>query len=135
MARYTLPKAQSMYRDTGLVHNTTLFRQRYVENMAANDALAQAVLEMQSLAQDDETKRALIEEYNSRIKFRSEGGNLHMQGAAIQKDARNFLNDYHPISTSLKNYQTMSANLDKAVTSKQLKSTTAQRLKEKARYK
>ena len=113
MARYTLPKAQSMYRDTGLVHNTTLFRQRYVENMAANDALAQAVLEMQSLAQDDETKRALIEEYNSRIKFRSEGGNLHMQGAAIQKDARAFMNDYNPIKTSKERYDAYAAAIEK----------------------
>ena len=124
MARYTLPKAQSMYRDTGLVHNTTLFRQRYVENMAANDALAQAVLEMQSLAQDDETKRALIEEYNSRIKFRSEGGNLHMQGAAIQKDARAFMNDYNPIKTSKERYDSYAASVQKDYQSGNIDSET-----------
>ena len=62
MARYQLPKAQSMYRDTGLVENTQLFRDRYVQNMAANDSLAQSVLEMSSIEwskKDQEAKAAL----------------------------------------------------------------------------
>ena len=113
MARYQLPAPQSMYRDTGLVHNTTLFRQRYVQNMAANDALAKAVLEMSSMAADEETKRALVEEYNSRIKLRGEGGNLHMQGTAIHKDARNFMNDYHPIKVSKERYDKWATALQK----------------------
>ena len=54
MARYQLPKPQSMYRDTGLVENTQLFRDRYVQNMAADDMLAQSVLEMSSMEQDQE---------------------------------------------------------------------------------
>ena len=46
MARYALPAPMSMYRDTGLVANTELLRRRYVENMAADDQIAQAVLNM-----------------------------------------------------------------------------------------
>ena len=37
MARYQLPAPQSMYRDTGAVEISQLFRQRYVENMAGDD--------------------------------------------------------------------------------------------------
>ena len=135
MAKYDLPAPKSMYRDLGHKEIAGFLRKRYVDNLKADDAIAQAILEMDSLEQDNETKLKLIDKYNTKLGERAALGNYEMQGTAIQKDARNFLNDYHPISTSLKNYQTMSANLDKAVTSKQLKSTTAQRLKEKAKYK
>ena len=113
MARYQLPQAQSMYRDTGLVANTQLFRQRYVQNMAADDALAQSVLEMASMEEDQEAKAALVEKYNAQIKQRSESDNYHMLGSAIQKDARSFLNEYHPIKMSKQQYDTWATELTK----------------------
>ena len=92
MARYQLPQPQSMYRDTGLVENTKLFRKRYVQNMAADDALAQAVLEMTSMEQDTDLKNSLVEKYNAQLRHRAAQENYHMQGVAIMKDARSFIN-------------------------------------------
>ena len=106
MARYQLPKPQSMYRDTGLVENTKLFRQRYVQNMAADDALAQAVLEMTAMEQDTDLKNSLIEKYNAQLKYRATQDNYHMQGVAIMKDARNFKNEYQPIANQVTKFQT-----------------------------
>ena len=39
MARYNLPQPMSMYRDTGLVDISKEFRNRYVQNKAADNAL------------------------------------------------------------------------------------------------
>ena len=111
MARYQLPKAQSMYRDTGLVANTQLFRQRYVQNMAADDALAQSVLEMSSMEEDQEAKAALVEKYNAQLKQRSESDNYHMLGSAIQKDARSFINEYQPLKVSKERYDNWAKGL------------------------
>ena len=111
MARYQLPKAQSMYRDTGLVENTQLFRDRYVQNMAADDSLAQSVLEMSSMEEDQEAKTALVDKYNAQLKQRSESDNYHMLGSAIQKDARSFINEYQPIKVSKQRYDQWAANL------------------------
>ena len=111
MARYQLPKPQSMYRDTGLVENTQLFRDRYVQNMAADDMLAQSVLEMSSMEQDQEAKTALIEKYNAQLKQRAQSDNYHMLGSAIQKDARSFINDYQPIKVSKERYDAWAADL------------------------
>ena len=61
MARYNMPKPLSMYRDTGLVEITQEFRNRDVQNMAADNALAQAVLEMYSMEEDQEAKRKFID--------------------------------------------------------------------------
>tara|TARA_R110000765_G_scaffold186125_2_gene291765 strand:+ start:35 stop:2419 length:2385 start_codon:yes stop_codon:yes gene_type:complete len=113
MARYVLPAAQSMYRDTGAVEMTKMFRDRYLQNIAADDALAQAVLEMQSLDQDDETKKSLIETYNTKLKQRADQGNYEMKGRAIQKDARSFMNDYNPIKTSVERYNAYAAGVEK----------------------
>ena len=113
MARYVLPAAQSMYRDTGAVEMTKMFRDRYLQNIAADDALAQAVLEMQSLDQDDETKKSLIETYNAKLKQRADQGNYEMKGRAIQKDARSFMNDYNPIKTSVERYNAYAAGIEK----------------------
>ena len=77
MARYQLPAPQSMYRDTGLVANTELFRKRYIENMAADDQLAQAILGMESMEEDNEAKRTLIEKYNAQLEQRTQSGNYH----------------------------------------------------------
>jgi hypothetical protein len=114
MARYQLPKAQSMYRDTGLVENTQLFRDRYVQNMAANDSLAQSVLEMSSIEwskKDQEAKAALVDKYNAQLTQRSESGNLHMLGSAIQKDARSFINEYQPLKVSKESYDNWAKGL------------------------
>ena len=110
MARYTLPAPQSMYRDTGAVEISQLFRQRYVQNMAADDALAQSVLEMSSMEEDNEAKRALIEKYNSQLKQRADSDNYAMFGSAIQKDARSFINDYQPIKVSKERYDKWAAD-------------------------
>ena len=111
MARYQLPKAQSMYRDTGLVANTQLFRQRYVQNMAADDSLAQSVLEMSSMEEDQEAKTALVDKYNAQLKQRSESDNYHMLGSAIQKDARSFINEYQPLKTTKQYYDNWAKGL------------------------
>ena len=113
MARYELPAPMSMYRDTGAVEITKLLRDRYVQNLAADDALAQAILEMDSLGADDETKQALIEKYNAQLNQRAEQGNYEMKGVAIQKDARAFTNDYQPIKVSKMRYDTYAAQLEK----------------------
>ena len=113
MARYQLPAPQSMYRDTGAVEITKLLRDRYVQNLAADDALAQAILEMDSLGADDETKQALIQKYNTQLNQRAEQGNYEMKGVAIQKDARAFTNDYQPIKVSKMRYDTYAAQLEK----------------------
>ena len=113
MARYALPKPMSMYRDTGLVETTKEFRQRYIQNLAADDSLAQAILEMAALEEDEETKKALIEKYNTQLKQRSESGNYHMLGTAIVKDARNFQNDYYPLQVSKDRHDKWVSNLMK----------------------
>ncbi len=113
MARYELPAPMSMYRDTGAVEITKLLRDRYVQNLAADDALAQAILEMDSLGADDETKQALIQKYNTQLNQRAEQGNYEMKGVAIQKDARAFTNDYQPIKVSKMRYDTYAAQLEK----------------------
>ena len=100
MARYNIPQPMSMYRDTGLVDISQEFRNRYVQNMAADNALAKAVLEMDSLEEDSEAKRRLIEKYNTQLHQRSESGNYHMLGTSVVKDAQNFMRDYHPIKVS-----------------------------------
>ena len=61
MARYNMPKPMSMYRDTGLVDITKEFRNRYVQNMAADNSLSKAVLEMAAREQDQEAKQRLME--------------------------------------------------------------------------
>ena len=111
MARYELPAPMSMYRDTGAVEITKLLRDRYVQNLAADDALAQAILEMDSLGADDETKQALIQKYNTQLNQRAEQGNYEMKGVAIQKDARAFTNDYQPIKISKMRYDAYAAQL------------------------
>ena len=127
MARYQLPAPQSMYRDTGAVEMTKMFRDRYLQNIAADDALAQAVLEMQSLDQDDETKKSLIETYNARLQQRTDQGNYEMQGRAIQKDARSFMNDYNPIKTSKERYDTYAAAVEKAYQAGDINANTRER--------
>mgnify|MGYP003624183657 CR=1 FL=1 len=104
MARYNLPKPMSMYRDTGLVATSQEFRNRYVQNMAADNQLAQAVLEMGSREQDQEAKQRLIEKYNTQLQQRSESGNYHMLGNAVVKDAQNFSKDYQPIKQEKQAY-------------------------------
>lgn len=111
MARYQLPQPKSMYRDTGLVENTQLFRDRYVQNMAADDSLAQSVLEMSSMEEDQEAKTALVDKYNAQLKQRSESDNYHMLGSAIQKDARSFINEYQPIKVSKQRYDNWAKGL------------------------
>jgi len=134
MARYQLPKAQSMYRDTGLVENTQLFRDRYVKNMAADDSLAQSVLEMSSMEEDQESKAALVEKYNAQLKQRSESDNYHMLGSAIQKDARSFLNEYQPLKVSKERYDNWAANLRKQYESGFVDSETYNLKMSEARY-
>ena len=134
MARYQLPKAQSMYRDTGLVANTQLFRQRYVQNMAADDALAQSVLEMSSMEEDQEAKAALVEKYNAQLKQRSESDNYHMLGSAIQKDARSFINEYQPLKVSKERYDNWAADLRKQYESGFVDSETYNLKMSEARY-
>ena len=134
MARYQLPKAQSMYRDTGLVANTQLFRQRYVQNMAADDALAQSVLEMSSMEEDQEAKAALVEKYNAQLKQRSESDNYHMLGSAIQKDARSFINEYQPLKVSKERYDNWADNLRKQYESGFVDSETYNLKMSEARY-
>jgi len=124
MARYQLPAPQSMYRDTGAVEMTKMFRDRYLQNVAADDALAQAVLEMQSLDQDDDTKKSLIETYNAKLKQRADQGNYEMKGRAIQKDARAFMNDYNPIKTSKERYDSYAASVQKDYQSGNIDSET-----------
>ena len=111
MARYQLPQPKSMYRDTGLVENTQLFRDRYVQNMAADDSLAQSVLEMSSMEEDQEAKTALVDKYNAQLKQRSESDNYHMLGSAIQKDARSFINEYQPLKVSKERYDNWAKGL------------------------
>ena len=113
MARYQLPAPQSMYRDTGVVEITKDFRNRHIQNLAADDALAQAVLEMNSMEEDSEAKRALIEKYNAQLKQRADSDNYAMFGSAIQKDARSFINDYQPIKVSKERYDKWAADLQK----------------------
>ena len=124
MARYQLPAPQSMYRDTGAVEMTKMFRDRYLQNVAADDAIAQAVLEMQSLDQDDDTKKSLIETYNAKLKQRADQGNYEMKGRAIQKDARAFMNDYNPIKTSKERYDSYAASVQKDYQSGNIDSET-----------
>ena len=97
MARYNLPQPMSMYRDTGLVDISKEFRNRYVQNMAADNALSKAILEMASMEEDQEKKRMLMEKYNAQLHQRSESGNYHMLGNAVVKDAQSFMRDYQPI--------------------------------------
>ena len=113
MARYALPAPMSMYRDTGLVANTELFRRRYVENMAADDQIAQSVLNMVSMEQDNEAKRALIDKYNTQLEQRASSGNYHLLGSTIHKDARNFVKDYRPIQLSKAKYDAWLEGLTK----------------------
>ena len=134
MARYQLPQPQSMYRDTGLVENTKLFRQRYVQNMAADDALAQSVLEMDSMEEDQEAKAALVEKYNAQLKQRSESGNYHMLGSAIQKDARSFINEYQPIKVSKARYDSWLGNLQKMYDKGDINSETYNLKRSEAKY-
>ena len=134
MARYQLPQPQSMYRDTGLVENTQLFRDRYVQNMAADDSLAQSVLEMSSMEEDQESKAALVEKYNAQLKQRSESDNYHMLGSAIQKDARSFINEYQPLKVSKERYDNWAANLRKQYESGFVDSETYNLKMSEARY-
>ena len=97
MARYTLPQPLSMYRDTGLVEITKEFRNRYVQNMAADNALSKSILEMDSREQDQEAKQRLMDKYNTQLRQRSESGNYHLLGNAVVKDAQNFMMEYSPI--------------------------------------
>lgn len=134
MARYQLPQPQSMYRDTGLVENTQLFRDRYVQNMAADDSLAQSVLEMSSMEEDQESKAALVEKYNAQLKQRSESDNYHMLGSAIQKDARSFINEYQPLKVSKERYDNWAANLREQYESGFVDSETYNLKMSEARY-
>lgn len=97
MARYNMPKPLSMYRDTGLVEVTQEFRNRYVQNMAADNQLSKAILEMASREQDQEAKQRLMEKYNTQLKQRSESGNYHLLGHSVVKDSQNFMKEYQPI--------------------------------------
>ena len=134
MARYQLPQPKSMYRDTGLVENTQLFRDRYVQNMAADDSLAQSVLEMSSMEEDQEAKTALVDKYNAQLKQRSESDNYHMLGSAIQKDARSFINEYQPIKVSKQRYDQWAANLQGIYQKGDIDSETYQGKLNEARY-
>ncbi len=104
MARYTLPTPLSMYRDTGLVEITKEFRNRYVQNMAADNALAKSIMEMDSMEEDQEAKQRLMEKYNSQLEQRAASGNYHLLGNQVVKDAQNFMKDYNPIRKNKANY-------------------------------
>ena len=134
MARYTLPAPQSMYRDTGAVEMTKMLRDRYMQNLAADDALAKAVLEMESMGVDDETKQALIEKYNSSLRQRTDAGNYEMLGTSIHKDAKSFMFDYYPIKKQLSKHQNFVTNLMEAVKQKRISDATAQKKIQEALY-
>ena len=104
MARYNMPKPMSMYRDTGLVDITKEFRNRYVQNMAADNSLSKAVLEMAAREQDQEAKQRLMEKYNTQLQQRSESGNYHMLGNDVVRDAQNFMKEYQPIKQEKQAY-------------------------------
>ena len=134
MARFQLPKPQSMYRDTGIVEITKELRNRYVANLKADDALAQSILEMDSMEQDDEMKVELVERYNQKLRERAAMGNYEMQGTAIQKDARSFLNEYHPIKMSKQQYDTWATELTKRYQEGHIDSETYNGKLEEAQY-
>ena len=134
MARYQLPAPQSMYRDTGVVEITKDFRNRHIQNLAADDALAQAVLEMNSMEEDSEAKRALIEKYNAQLKQRADSDNYAMFGSAIQKDARSFINDYQPIKVSKERYDAWLANLQTVYDKGDINSETYNLKRAEAKY-
>ena len=104
MARYTLPTPLSMYRDTGLVEITKEFRNRYVQNMAADNALAKSIMEMDSMEEDQEAKQRLMEKYNLQLEQRAASGNYHLLGNQVVRDAQNFMKDYNPIRKNKANY-------------------------------
>ena len=104
MARYTLPTPLSMYRDTGLVEITQEFRNRYVQNMAADNALAKSIMEMDSMEEDQEAKQRLMEKYNLQLEQRAASGNYHLLGNQVVRDAQNFMKDYNPIRKNKANY-------------------------------
>ena len=134
MARYALPKPMSMYRDTGAVEITRLFRERHMSNLAADDALAQSVLEMISMEQDEEAKRDLVDKYNTQLKQRSANDNYAMMGSAIHKDARSFINEYNPIKVQKQNYDSFIGQIEKDYSAGTINSNTRDRRKAEAMH-
>tara|TARA_R100000544_G_scaffold16504_2_gene7847 strand:- start:5823 stop:8267 length:2445 start_codon:yes stop_codon:yes gene_type:complete len=134
MARYALPTPMSMYRDTGAVEITRLFRERHMSNLAADDALAQSVLEMISMEQDEEAKRDLVDKYNTQLKQRSANDNYAMMGSAIQKDARSFINEYNPIKVQKQNYDSFIGQIEKDYSAGTINSNTRDKRKAEAMH-
>ena len=76
----------------------------------------------------------LVEKYNAQIKQRSESGNLHMLGSAIQKDARSFINEYQPIIVSKARYDSWLGNLQKMYDKGDIYSETYNLKRSEAKY-
>jgi len=115
MARYDLPKYQSMYRDPQSVAINTELRQRYVEKFAGADALQGAVDDMTSadFEGDKLEKQKLVDKYNAKLNEMSSQGDYESMGMRVANNARDFVQDYKPVQKNKKKYDDYIIELDR----------------------
>tara|TARA_R110002049_G_scaffold157714_3_gene322686 strand:+ start:2882 stop:5395 length:2514 start_codon:yes stop_codon:yes gene_type:complete len=116
MAKYELPKYQSMYVDPQSVAINTELRQRFVSSFAADDALQGSVdaMDAADFGGDQAAKQRFADQYNDGIRTRAERADYETLGMSINRDARNFIKDYTPIQRNKKRYDDAMASLDEA---------------------
>ena len=109
MARYDLPKYESVYRDPQSVAINTVLRERYVSNFAGSDALQGAVDDMTSadFEGDKLEKENLVTQYNTELDEMSRQGDYERMGMRVASNARSFIQDYKPVQKNKKNTMTI----------------------------
>lgn len=141
MAKYELPKYQSMYVDPQSVAINTELRKRFVSSFAADDALQGSVdgMDAADFEGDQSAKQRFADQYNDGIRTRAERADYETLGMSINRDARNFIKDYTPIQRNKKRYDDAMTSLDEAEKlgvgkPGGIDGTTKQKLKEFAVY-
>mgnify|MGYP003670990503 CR=1 FL=1 len=89
---------QSTYVDPGSVKISEVLRSRFADNFASDDAFAQSVSEMISLAPDEGAKALLEDKYRGIMDERASKGDYENMGMQIVRDSRKFKTEYDPIA-------------------------------------
>ena len=114
---------QSTYVDPQSVKISETLRNRFMENLQANDALAMSLDQMQAalpFENDVQKKRELQKEIDETLTQMAEQGNYEDLGFKVRAAAKTFTKKYTPIKENYDRYQAALADLDKRYKAKEI---------------
>jgi hypothetical protein len=118
---------QSTYVDPQSVKISETLRNRFMDNLQANDALAMAVDQMQAalpFENDVKRKKELQAELDATLTSLSERGDYENLGFAVRSATKDFTKKYSPIKENFDRYQAALKDLEDKYKNKKIDSET-----------